>query len=618
MKSSWLLRETLRRFVLPSGKLLLLALGLNTALSVVSTASIAIVEPILRVLFGYAPAAVPAPPTDFLGRLKAALFETVAAWILAPSPEATLMRLGGLVFGLFLLKNLLKYASALVGVQLEEGIVKRLRDALVQRLVRLSVDYFAHQRTGELMSVVTNDVAVLNAHLVGSPLTLVREGLQAVLFLGILVLLSWELTLAAAGASLISLVLIRTATRYLRRYGMRMQAAMANYTAILQELLSAIRVVKAFSAESRMADAFARETSSYVRSAVKHQRVLALLPGINELVAIGALILVLVIGGYWVFSGRMQPHELLTFLFCFFALMAPVTTVLHVISQLQRGLVAAERIFRILGQEPSVRSGHRPVAGFCHELRVERLCFAYRPGVPVLEDVSFVLRKGEKLAIVGASGSGKSTLLDLLIRFYDPTAGRILLDGIDIRELRLEEYRALFGIVPQDAPLFNDTVANNIRFGAPEASLEEVIRAARLANAHEFIMELPQGYETLIGDRGVLLSGGQRQRIAIARALVRNPAILLFDEATSSLDTESERLVQQAIDRALEGRSAIIVAHRLSTVISADEILVLDRGQIVERGKHTELLARNGLYARLWSLQFADTPLPTAHGQLED
>ncbi len=605
MSSRALVWETFRRFVAPFRWLLLLSLLLNAMLSALSTASIAIVEPIFRVLFG---TAAPAPtPHDWLGNLKYQLFGALTAWMVEGSRQQALLRLAGIVVVLFVLKNLLKYSAALVGTRLEESIIKRVRDELVQKLVRLSVGYFAHQRAGALMSIVTNDVTVLNSSTVGATLTLVRESLQALFFLVLLLVLSWQLTLIALSTSLVSLLLIRTATHYLRRYSSRMQAAMANYTAILQELLSAIRIVKAFAAEERMAEAFARETGSYVRSALKHQRVMALLPGINELLAILALVVVLVLGGYWVFEGKLQAHELLTFLFCLFAIMAPVASVVHSVSQLQRGIVVAERIFSVLGEQPTVRSGHRPVRHFRHCLEVRNVSFWYRAGTPVLSQVSFTLSRGQTIAIVGSSGSGKSTLLDLLIRFYDPCEGAILLDGVDIREFRLEDYRALFGIVPQDAPLFNDTVANNIRFGAPDATMEQIIHAARLANAHDFIMELPEGYHTLIGDRGVLLSGGQRQRIAIARALVRNPAILLFDEATSALDTESERAVQQAIQQALQGRSAIIVAHRLSTIVHADEILVLEQGRIVERGSHQQLLRHGGVYARLWALQFAES-----------
>lgn len=614
MKSRWLIQQTLRHFILPSGKLLVVAILLNSLLSLLSTASIAIVEPIFRLLFGYGQPTPPPPPSDVMGQLKHALFGTLASWLMSSTPQGTLLRLGGAIFLLFLSKNAVKYMASLVGVRLEEGIIKRIRDTLVHRMVRLSVGYFSGQRTGELMSIVTNDVIVLNSSMVGSLLTFVRESLQALFFLFLLVTLSWKLTLVAMSTSFASLFLIRTATRYLRRYGSRMQTAMANYTAILQELLSSIRIVKAFSAEDRMAEAFSRETSAYVRSALKHQRVMALLPGINELLAITALIIVLILGGYQVFAGHLQPYELMTFLFCLFAVMSPIASVLHSLSQLQRGIVAAERIFQVLKQEPAIRSGHRPVPQQWKELRVERVTFWYRPGIPVLEDVSFVLRRGQKIAIVGASGSGKSTMIDLLIRFYDPQRGRILLDGTDIREFRLEDYRALFGIVPQEAPLFNDTIANNIRFGNPEATREDILRAAHLANAHDFIMALPHGYDTIVGDRGVLLSGGQRQRIAIARALVQNPEILLFDEATSALDAESERAVQCAIDQVLQGRSAVIVAHRLSTVVHADEILVFDQGRIVERGTHAELLAHNGIYAHLWALQSSPSALAAADG----
>jgi subfamily B ATP-binding cassette protein MsbA len=296
--------------------------------------------------------------------------------------------------------------------------------------------------------------------------------------------------------------------------------------------------------------------------------------------------------------------------------MAPIASVVNTAAGLQRGVVASERVFAVLDEEPLVKSGETVLKEFNDAIEVRNVTFAYGEK-PVLKDASFTVEKSKKVALVGASGSGKSTMLDLLIRFYDPHSGGIYADGTNIRELTVESYRSLFGIVSQEATLFNDTVANNIRFGKPEISIEEIIKAAKIANAHEFISAMQLGYDTPIGDRGVLLSGGQRQRLAIARALARNPQILIFDEATSALDSESEKIVQSAIDEVLKSSTAIIVAHRLSTIINSDKILVFDQGEIVERGTHHELLLKDGVYRRLYDIQFAQQRKVLAEEELK-
>jgi subfamily B ATP-binding cassette protein MsbA len=378
---------------------------------------------------------------------------------------------------------------------------------------------------------------------------------------------------------------------------------------VLQETISGIRLVKASGTESYEEGRFAEGSNKYARSSLKLARLALLAPPVTEIIGTVIAVLILWIGAWQVLrSGTMTGATLLAFLTLVLRLLQPLKQLSQMRTTAQSSLASAERLFEILDSPAEFQRdrGTRDTATFDRYIEFENVSFSYGDA-PVLSGVDFSASKGEVVALVGPSGSGKSTLVDLIPRFYEPTGGRILLDGIDTREVRLPALRSLTGIVSQETVLFHDTVRSNIAYGATgQYSQEQIEAAARAANAHEFIMELPRGYDTLLGERGTRLSGGQRQRLAIARALLTDPPILILDEATSALDTESERLVQEAVDRLLQGRTVFVIAHRLSTITHADQILVLERGEIVERGTHAELLARRGAYHRLYSLQFGD------------
>lgn len=593
-------------FVKPFIGLLIVAILFNIIFSFFTAISITVIKPIIEIITGsnLTSGAETVPAANPLEALKNYFFQFVRNIILNPDDMySTIINLCFFILVIFLLKNFFKYISSIASVKLEEGVIKHIRDELFKKITSLSLEFFVKKQSGNVMSVLTNDVAVLNSSTVAVFNGFLRESIQVILLLILLLSVSTELTLIAFSTSVISLILIRIGMKYLRRYASRMQTAMADYTTVLQESLSGIRIIKGYNAENIINEKFSGQTSKYVRSAVKYNKIISLIPSINEIFAILALSVVFFVGGSKVVSGEMPGDELMLFLASLFAIMSPVTTILHSISQFQRGAVATERVFDILDYPLNIISGSKSIKEFKNEIFFDNINFSYDT-VPVLEGVELKIKKGSKIAIVGQSGSGKSTLLDLLVRFYDPTFGKILIDGIDIKELKIEDYRALFGIVSQETILFNDTIANNITFGLKNVSDDKIIEAAKISNSYDFIMKLPDTFNTKIGDRGIMLSGGERQRIAIARALLRDPYILVFDEATSSLDAESEKVVQEAINQSMKLRTAVIVAHRLSTIMDCDTIYVLDNGRIIEKGSHIELLNLNGIYKKLYEIQF--------------
>src|SRR6185503_7974557 len=395
----------------------------------------------------------------------------------------------------------------------------------------------------------------------------------------------------------------------LRRGHRRLRGEYGEITSVLQEVISGIRLVKSFRGEGYEDVRFTSASNAYSTGAARITRIAFLSQPLTELIGTTIAVLILWIGARQALvGGSMDGAQLITFMIIVMRLLPPLKQLSQMPTTAQQSFAAAERMFAVLdaATEPQLDRGERTVEGLREGLEFERVSFAYERD-PVLSDVSFRARRGDIIALVGPSGAGKSTLVDLIPRFYEPTAGRILLDGVDTREIALPALRSLIGIVSQDTVLFNDTVRKNLAYGAAGTYTDAQIEAAaRAANAHRFIAELPNGYDTLLGERGTRLSGGQRQRLSIARALLVDPPILILDEATSALDTESERLVQEAIDRLLEGRTVFVIAHRLSTIVNANLILVLEQGRIVERGTHDELLARRGTYHRLHSLQFRD------------
>lgn len=577
--------------------------------SVLSTVTIIVIQPVLEALFN--PESMNSQPLisnneSISASIKQWFFTSVLDIVKSDSHSKTLFHLGLLILFLFILKNLTKYLGNNVNVRLGEGISKSIRDQLFRKIMSLSMDYFNRSKVGDNISFITNSVATMNGAVSPLFLTVFRQPIEIALFLAVLFSYSPFLTLIAFSTSIGSLLIIKLSTKAIKNYASRMLFSMHALTSLIQEMISGIRLVKTTATEEKATSQFEQETQRYVKASVKNQKLVDLVPALNEILAISALCAVLYVGGNQVYAGELKPQELMTFLFALFSIMSPIAQLTNTPAVIQKGIVAAESVFDIIDQQPTVKNGNTSIKTFTSSITVDNLHFSYDGNHEVLHDIHLSIDKGKTIALVGQSGSGKSTMSDLIVRLYDPNKGSICVDGINIKEFSIEEYRQLFGIVSQDSFLFNDTIAENICFGKNTISEDEMIYAAKMANAHDFIMSLPLGYQTKIGDRGVLLSGGQKQRLAIARALVRKPQILIFDEATSALDAESEHLVQEAIHNLLQGRTALIIAHRLSTIIDADCIYVFDNGSIAESGTHKELLEKGGIYSRLCSLQTLD------------
>lgn len=594
-------------FVRPFIGLLIATLFFNTLFSTFTAITVATIKPIFELIFSskinleHSTQSV-----GLLQSLKDNFFILLKKIIVNPqNTYTTLINLSVFIIILFILKNIFKYLGSITNARLEESIVRHIRNQLFSKLTTLDLKFFNTTPSGTIISTLTNDVNVVNSTTISALTGLIREIIQVILFLFLLLSISPFLSLIAFSSSIVTIGILRVSTHYLRRYANRMQGAMADFTTVLQETLSGIRIIKGYNIEDKIIDKFNDKTNRYFRSSIKFQSVISLVPSLNEIFAIIALVVVFLVGGSFVLDGKMKGEDLMLFLFALFSIMSPVATIVHNISQFQRGIVSTKRVFNILDQKVEIISKDRKVIEFKNSIEFKNVTFAYDSEL-VLKNINFSIEKGKKVALVGPSGSGKSTIVDLLVRFYDPTNGEILMDNINIKELDIKSYRNLFGIVSQEIILFNDTIRNNILIGNPNATEDDIIRVCKISNSYNFISKLPNGLDTVIGERGVMLSGGERQRIAIARALIRNPEILIFDEATSSLDSESEKVVQEAINESLINKTAIIIAHRISTIIDADEILVFDNGEIVERGKHKELLQLNGIYQKLYSLQVSE------------
>ncbi len=540
--------------------------------------------------------------------LKKKLKDFVNSLVEAESRKETLVNFCWLILFITIAKNLFLYLQGFFMAYVQQSIIRHFRDRLFEKYQRLSLDYFHRRRTGEIISRVTNDVVVLNESIDIGFNRLVTDSILLIVFFTFLIILSWKLTLLSMVVMPVVFGFIWFTGKKLRKYSERSQMRMADVNSVLEESISNIRIVKAFSMEKFETQKFFQATKEYFRSLLRMTRIRHLASPINDILATVAGVIILLFAGTRIIAGtgELDAGDFMTFILAMFSMIKPVKSLSQVHIKLQEGMAAAERIFSVLDTDEKVTDPPKAhhLTRFTDGIVYDHVSFSYNGSERVLDDICFEVKCGEVVAIVGPSGAGKSTLLDLLPRFYDPQEGVITIDGYDIRTLSLQSLRSLMGIVTQETFLFNDTIRNNIAYGLNGVSAEKVIEAARMANAHRFIADMPQGYDTVVGNRGVMLSGGQRQRLAIARALLKNPPILIFDEATSALDTESEKLVQEAIDRLMTNRTTLVVAHRLSTIQNADRILVIDQGRIVESGKHEELLKREGLYRRLYLMQF--------------
>lgn len=549
--------------------------------------------------------------SQLTGENSLTLNEKLKFWtdgfILRGTPQETLKVLCLTIMVVFLTKNIFLYMKNYFMTVVQFHLITEMRNRLYKHFNALSLSYFDQKKSGELTSIIINDVANLRRALGTSFHQLLVEPINLLAFIILLFIISWKLALLSIVILPIAGLTILSIGRSIRRKSKRTAAMIAGITNIITETLSSIRVVKAFAMEGYEVQRFFKETHHYFQLILRRAKLRLLASPITETLGVMIGVLLLWVGGIEVLSGEgLTPEDFLRFILLLFAMMDPLRKLSKVNVSLQAGAASAERIFSILDTEPNIvdKTDSVKINSFEKQIMFNNVSFKYEFDDTVLKDISFEIEKGSVVALVGSSGAGKSTLADLIPRFYDVDKGGITIDGHDIRDLSLNSLRRLMGIVTQETILFNDTVRANIAYGQIDVNDEQVIPAAKAANALEFINELSEGFDTVIGEKGVKLSGGQRQRLAIARAIMKNPPILILDEATSALDTESERLVHKALETLMVDRTVLVIAHRLSTVTNADKIILLDKGEIKEMGTHNELMEKKGLYSNFYNIQF--------------
>lgn len=543
-----------------------------------------------------------------LGLILPLVIRNLVDLILVDNDLPQLNRLAIGLFIVFILQAIASFVHRLSLAYVGENAVADIRVQVYSHLQALSLRFFGDYRTGEIVSRITNDTSLLQAAITNDLVALLRQGLTLIGAAILLFWLDWRLTtIILLGIPFITLTMVWLG-RKIRRESRAVQDALAKAASVVEETVSGVRIVKSFTREEYEINRFSDSVYEIYAAAIRRAKIGAVLGPIIGFIAFASITITLWFGAFEVIQGRLTAGDLVAYLIYTMMVAAPIATLAGLYASFQAALGATERLFGLLDEQPDILSQPDapdlpPLAG---EVRFEQVSFTYAEGIPVLRDVSFSAEPGKIIALVGPSGAGKSTLISLIPRFWDVDAGRVTIDGYDIRQVELRSLREQIGIVPQETILFSDSVYANIRYGKLDATRDEVEAAAKAANAHDFILnDLPQGYETEVGERGVKLSGGQRQRVAIARAILKDPRILILDEATSSLDSESESLVQEALEHLMQGRTSFVIAHRLSTIINADWILVLNEGRLVEQGAHLSLLEdSDGLYARLYEMQF--------------
>ena len=516
-----------------------------------------------------------------------------------------LAMLGGVTIMMNLLSNLFRYASAMTVESLRINTVRRMRNEMYAKVMSMNVGFFSEQRKGDIMSKITQDVMVVQYCITNTLQVAFRDPFLIVGYLVLMIGISWQLSLFAVIFLPIVGVIIGSIVKRLRHPAKRGQERMADLVSVLDESLSGMKIVKGYNATQFIINKFKSINADMARLLLSMARKQQLASPMSEFLGITAVAVILVFGGTLVSNGMVTGAGFIAFIAAFSQITRPLRSFIDQFANINQGVAAGERIFALIDTPSEVtdKADARDFEGLKESIELRDVCFSYDGEREVIKDVTMRIGKGETIALVGASGGGKSTLSELIPRFYDTAKGDILFDGVSVRDLAQESLRAKMSIVSQETVLFNDSIEGNILMGRPDATHDEVVAACKVANAHDFIMASAEGYDTNIGDRGTKLSGGQRQRLSIARAVLKNPEILILDEATSALDTESEKLVQEALTNLLKGRTSIVIAHRLSTIYNADRIYVIDQGRIAEEGTHKELLDKGGIYAHLIEMQ---------------